>query len=125
MSSLLVKVGTSVKCLRKASSSWTPRLTTTVNAGFAAGFLGHRREGGSIGGLAQGLLPLLQDSAGAGSLEGSTEARGCRPGSCGPMAAASVPASQPPQADTPHSPVLASWSRWPASGLTGWRVHRP
>ena len=125
MCSLLVNVGTPVKCLRKASSSWAPRLTRTVNAGFVAGFLAHRWEGGSTGGLAQGLLPLLQDSAGAGSPEGSTEARGCRPGGCGPMAAASVPASQPPQAGSPHSPVLASWSRWPASGLTGWRVHRP
>lgn len=95
MCSLLVKVGTSVKRLCKVSSSWALRLTATVNAGFAAGFLGHRWEGGLIGGLAQGLLPLLQDSAWAGSPEGSTEARGCRPGGWGPMAAASVPASQP------------------------------
>lgn len=47
-----------------------PRPTAIVNAGFAAGFQGHGWEGGLVGGLAQGLLLLLQDSAGAGSPEG-------------------------------------------------------
>lgn len=47
-----------------------PRLTAIANAGFAAGFQGHGWEGGLVGDLAQGLQPLLQDSAGAASPEG-------------------------------------------------------